>query len=74
MPKESKRRQISDTELAAIAQYFRRAFGGASFLQRYSDGPTFRQRYSDLPMAALLVNRHNAKSRHRCAAHATGPS
>lgn len=74
MPKKSKRRQFSDTERATIARHFRRAFGGAPFLQRYSDGRKFQQRYSDLPMAALLVNSHNAKSRHRCATHATGPS
>lgn len=62
MAKNKKTQQLSD--LKPLARHFERVFT-APFLQRYSDGPTFQQRYSDAPIAALLANRHNAKSRRR---------
>jgi len=62
MAKNKKTQQLSD--LKALARHFERAFT-APFTQRYSDAPTFQQRYSDAPIAALLVNRQNAKSRRR---------
>lgn len=64
MAKKDKPRRLSDADLRSIARQLGRAFGGASFQQRYSDGnPTFRQRYSDGPTVAQLIYRHLARSR-----------